>query len=213
MVSRKAIVISDDPQIKAVLRRILEPKQWTIQDAASNSAALNLVMAGKFDLILTCEKTSGQEDVELLRAIRRIHPHTRVIILADETTPADVISAIREHAFGYLSPPFSLDSLTALLQYAVEEPCWDDGIEMVSATPSWIRLLVRCDMQTAERITHFFHELVDLPDAEKETIGLAFRELLMNAIEHGGKLDRGQYVEISYLQTRRAVACRRKEGP
>src|ERR1035438_353953 len=80
MVSRTAIVVSDDPQVKAMLRRILEPKRWIIQDAANNSAALKLVEAGRFDLIVTSEKTSGRDDVELLRAIRRIHPHTRVII-------------------------------------------------------------------------------------------------------------------------------------
>ena len=211
MVSRKAILIGNDPQIEVMLRRVLVPEQWTIQKAADNSAALKLVMASKFDLILTCEQTSGQEDVAFLRAIRRIHPHTRVIILAGETTPADAISAIREHAFGYFSTPVSLASLTAIVQYAVQEPCWNDGIEIVSATPSWIRLLVRCDLQAAERLVQFFHEIVDLPDAEKETVALAFRELLMNAIEHGGKFDREQYAEISYLQTRRAVACRIKD--
>ena len=211
MISRKAVVISDDPQIKSMLRRILEPKRWTIQRAADNAAALKLVKASNFDLILTCEKTSGQEDVELLRAIRRMHPHTRVIILASQTTPVDVISAIREHAFGYFTAPFSLASLTSIVQYAVEEPCWDDGIEIVSATPSWIRLLVRCDLKAAERLIQFFHEIVDLPDEEKEAVALAFRELLMNAIEHGGKFDGEQYVEISYLRTRRAVACRIKD--
>jgi anti-sigma regulatory factor (Ser/Thr protein kinase)/ActR/RegA family two-component response regulator len=211
MVTRKAIVISADPQVSAMLRRILGPKQWTIQDVTDNSAALNLVKASKFDLILTCDKTSGQEDVELLRAIRRIHPHTRVIILASKTTPADVISAIREHAFAYFSAPFSLASLTSIVQYAVEEPCWDDGVEIVSAKPGWIRLLVRCDLQAAERLIQFFHEMVDLPDPEREAVALAFRELLMNAMEHGGKFDREQYVEISYLRTRRAVACRIKD--
>jgi len=40
---------------------------------------------------------------------------------------------------------------------------------------------------------------------------MAFRELLMNAIEHGGKFDPKQYVEISYMRTRRAVACRIKD--
>src|ERR1035438_7529796 len=122
MVSRTAIVVSDDPQVKAMLRRILEPKQWTIQAAANNSAALKLVEAGKFDLIVTSEKTSGRDDVELLRAIRRIHPHTRVIILTDQSAPADVVSAMREGAFGYFSKPFSLASLTSFVEHAVEEP-------------------------------------------------------------------------------------------
>jgi anti-sigma regulatory factor (Ser/Thr protein kinase)/CheY-like chemotaxis protein len=211
MASRKAIVISDDAQVKAMLREILAPAQWTIQDAPNNAAALKLVEADRFDLIITCEKTSGKVDVELLRTIRRVHPHTRVIILTDQTTQADVVSAIREHAFGYFSTPFSLNSLASIVQHAVDEPCWDDGIEIVSATPSWVRLSVRCDLQTAERLLLFFEEIIDLPEEEKEVVATALRELLMNAIEHGGKLDPEKHVEVSYLRTRRSVACRIKD--
>ncbi len=209
MISRKAILVSHDAQIKALLGQILGDKQWTIQDAVDNAAALKLVEAGKFDLILTSEQTSGREDVDLLRKIRRIHPHTRVIILTNETTPADVVSAMREHAFGYFAT--SLDALTSIVQYAVEGPCWDDGIEIVSATPDWIVLKARCDLKTADRLVQFFNEMIDLPEPEKEVVATAFRELLMNAVEHGGKFDPEKYVEISYVRTRRSVACRIKD--
>lgn len=211
MASRKAIAVSDDAEVKSMLSKILEPKQWTIQDVPDNVAALRLVETQKFDLILTGEKTSGKEDVEFLRKIRGIHPHTRVIILTDETTPADVIAAIRAHAFSYFSKPVSLSLLASIVRYAMEEPCWDDGIEIVSATPGWICLRVRCDMKTAERLLQFFHEMIDLPDAERDNLAIAFRELLLNAIEHGGKFDPQQYVEISYVRTRRAVALRIKD--
>jgi anti-sigma regulatory factor (Ser/Thr protein kinase)/ActR/RegA family two-component response regulator len=211
MVSHKAIVISDDVQVKTMLWQVLGPKQWTIEHAADNLAALKLVEASRFDLIVTGEKTTGQEDVQFLRSIRCIHPHTRVIILTDETTSADVISAIREHAFNYFSRPFSLTSLKASVEDAVEAPCWDDGIEITSATPGWIRLRVRCEIKTAERLMQFFHEMIDLPEAERDVVAMAFRELLMNAIEHGGKFDPNQYVEISYMRTSRAVACRIKD--
>jgi DNA-binding NarL/FixJ family response regulator len=211
MASRKAIVVGNDAEVRALLGRILAPTQWTIQDVPNNTAALKLVAGSKYDLIITCEKTSGREDVELLRAIRRMQPHTRVIILTDHTTPEDVISALREHAFGYFSAPFPLASLALSVQYALEEPCWDDGIEILSATPEWIRLSVRCEMRTAERLMQFFREIIDLPTAESETVAAAIRELLMNAIEHGGKFDPEKHVEVSYLRTRRAVTCRIKD--
>lgn len=211
MVSQKAMVVSIEDQVKAMLCRILTPKGWTIQYASDNSEALQLVEIAKFDLIVTGESTSGREDVELLRKIRDLHPHTRVIILTGETTPADVISSMREHAFAYFSTPFSLDALTSTVQQAIEGPCWDDGIEIVSAVPSWIRLMVRCDVETAERLLQFFHEIIELPEVEKEAVALAFRELLMNAIEHGGNFDPDQHIEISYVRTRRAVACRIKD--
>jgi DNA-binding NarL/FixJ family response regulator len=211
MDSRQAILVSNKAPVKAMLWRILKDKQWTIQDAADNAAALKLVEGGRFDLILTGEQTSGREDIELLRKIRRMHPHTRVIILTDETTPATVVSAMRERAFGYFSTSYSPAVLASIVQYAIEEPCWDDGIELVSSTPDWIVVKARCDMKTAERLTQFFYEMIDLPESEKEAIATAFRELLMNAIEHGGKFDPEKYVEISYLRTRRAVSCKIKD--
>jgi anti-sigma regulatory factor (Ser/Thr protein kinase) len=66
-------------------------------------------------------------------------------------------------------------------------------------------------MKTADRLVQFVHVMIDLPDGEKEVVALALRELLMNAIEYGGKLDPTKYVEMSYLRTKRAVACRVKD--
>ena len=211
MISRKAMIIGGDPQVKSMLERILGPGQWSIHEAADNTAALNLAAGSRFGLIITCENTSCQEDVELLRTIRRMHPHTRMIILAGKTTPADVISAMRAHAFACFSAPYSLASLAGIVQHAIEEPCWDDGIEILSATPDWIVLKARCEMKTAERLLLFLDEIIELPKEEKDSVALAFRELLMNAIEHGGKFDPEEHVEISYLRTRRTVTCRIKD--
>jgi anti-sigma regulatory factor (Ser/Thr protein kinase)/CheY-like chemotaxis protein len=205
---RNALMVGGDPQIEARLRNILGPGEWAIQRTTDNATALNLAQWKKFDLILTSEKTTGKEDIELLRKIRRIHPHTRLIILADESTPADVITSMREHAFSYFSRPFSLDALALMIQHAIEEPCWDDGIDVVSATPEWIRIRARCDFKTADRVLQFFDEIAELPSAERSAVGTAFREMLMNAIEHGGRLDPNQQVEISYVRARHMVTCR-----
>ena len=205
---RTALVVGDDPQLDAQLRRILEPGAWVIQHAPNNAAVLGMVQRRAFDLILTSEKTSGREDIELLRKIRRIRPHTRLIILADESTPGDVITAMRERAFSYFSKPFSSEALALMIQHAIEEPCWDDGIEVVSATPEWIRIRARCDLKTADRVLQFFDEIAELPDPERGAVGMAFREMLTNAIEHGGRLDPNEQVEISYVRARHMVTCR-----
>ncbi len=39
----------------------------------------------------------------------------------------------------------------------------------------------------------------------------AFREMLLNAIEHGGNFDPSQYVEVAYVRARRMVLCRIKD--
>jgi anti-sigma regulatory factor (Ser/Thr protein kinase) len=90
---------------------------------------------------------------------------------------------------------------------ATEGPCWDDGIEVVSGTPELIRILARCDVKTADRLVQFFDEIAELPGPEGNQVATAFREMLLNAIEHGGRLDPNQYVEIEYVRARHMVTC------
>jgi anti-sigma regulatory factor (Ser/Thr protein kinase) len=94
-----------------------------------------------------------------------------------------------------------------MIRLAVEEPVWDDGIDVVSATPEWIRIRARCDLKTADRVLQFFDEIAELPNPERCAVGTAFREMLINAIEHGGRLDPSQQVEISYVRARHMVTC------
>jgi anti-sigma regulatory factor (Ser/Thr protein kinase) len=88
---------------------------------------------------------------------------------------------------------------------------WEDGVKVVSATPEWICLLVRCDLKSADRLMQFMKEIASLPLEEQQSAGTAFREILMNAIEHGGHFNPSQYVEISYVRARGMVMCRVKD--
>jgi len=94
-----------------------------------------------------------------------------------------------------------------MIHIAADGPCRDDGIEVVSGTPKLIRILARCNAKTADRLVQFLHEIADLPDPEKNQVATAFREILLNAIEHGGQLDPSQYVEIEYVRARHTVTC------
>jgi anti-sigma regulatory factor (Ser/Thr protein kinase) len=206
---KSAIVVGSNRNIAAQVSAALPT--WSIERAANNFDAFKIIEASHFDLILTDESTSGEADVELLCKIRRVRPHIRMIILTAESTPADVIAAMREHAFSYFSMPFSPSAFAEIIRLATEGPCWDDGIEVLSATPSWIRLAARCDKKTADRLLQFFHEIVDLPENERHDVASAFREMLLNAIEHGARFDPNQYVEISYIRGRHIVMCRVKD--
>jgi two-component system, OmpR family, response regulator len=48
----------------------------------------------------------------------------------------------------------------------------------------------------------------DLPDDLRDRIGLAFRELLLNAVEWGGKLDPNRKVRIAHLRSSRMLMYR-----
>ena len=100
-----------------------------------------------------------------------------------------------------------------MVRAAMAEPCWDDGIEVLSGTPAWFSLTARCDLATADRLVQFLHGVRDpsIPEAEKDHVIFAFKEILINAMEHGGHFDPSQHVEISFIRARRAIACRVKD--
>src|SRR5437879_13398844 len=63
-------------------------------------------------------------------------------------------------------------------------------------------------LQSAERLLQFMKEIADLPDPERDQVAMAFREMLLNAIEHGAGLDSTKVADIEYVRARRMVACR-----
>jgi DNA-binding NtrC family response regulator len=91
------------------------------------------------------------EEIDLLRKIRVARPHLRFIILTEANTTADMLARTQAHAFRFFSTPYSIEQLGSIIQLAIESPCWDDGIGLLSSTTEWIKLEVRCQMRPADR--------------------------------------------------------------
>ena len=106
---RQALLIDSNPELNRMLTDLCDQHDWDIRSAKDNQEALELFQSHPFDLIITGERTSGQQDIEMLRRLRLVRPHTRLIILTDEFTPGDVLNSIRERAFSYFARPFSTE--------------------------------------------------------------------------------------------------------
>ena len=203
---RIVLVVDDDPVIQRLVRTVLSSPEWTVEISCDSQDAFARLKDKPYDLVLTGLSTSGLEDVDLLRRIRRIRPHLKMIIMAAESTPEAVIRALREHAFSYFSKPLATSGLMDMIDRALNTPAWDDGIEVLSGRPEWISLRVQCRLPTAERLVQFVRELeTGLAVQERENVGTAFREMLLNAIEHGGGSDPSQRVEVTCLRTNRII--------
>ena len=203
------VVGCSDSSVTSVVSTVLS--SWKLECARDNDEALALVEKSAFDLVIADQASSGREDVELLRKVRLVRPHTRFIIVADRSTPADVIAAIRAGAFSYFTKPLSTQAMEEVLQLAIESPAWDEGIEMLSGTDAWIRLSLRCDVSTANRLQQFVREFLNLPEPDQDKVAIASREMMLNAMEHGGKFDPDRRIEIAYLRARHVVLIRIKD--
>ena len=187
MPSGKAIlIVDDDPVTHTLVATMLRSEDLEIESASNGGEALGRLDARCFDVVLTDIRMPGMDGLTLLQRIKERHPETKVVVMTAETTANTIVRAIR--AFSFLSKPLSRAGLIDTVNGALTVKAHDDDIEVLSARPGWISIRLRCKMIIADRLAQFFREIVtDLAPDERESISTAFRELLMNAIEHGGK--------------------------
>jgi anti-sigma regulatory factor (Ser/Thr protein kinase) len=77
---------------------------------------------------------------------------------------------------------------------------------VISGLPDWISLRVSSRRVSAERLIRFMTEYrTDLPETERTDLMTAFREMLLNAMEHGAHFDPEKVVEVSAARTSRAI--------
>lgn len=206
MSAHTLLVVDDDPAVHELLAAVLHQPEWHIDSAYDGLEGLARVEERPYDLVLTDVRMPGMDGLELLRRIREMRPDAKVMVMTADSTPANIVRAIREQAFSYFSKPFSPLSVAEMIAQAVNTHHWRDDIEVLSAAPQWISLRLRCKMETADRLMQFVREMeMDFPPSERENIAAAFRELLMNAIEHGGESDPDKRVQVTYVRTTRAI--------
>lgn len=205
--SKNILVSGNSSPNQELLLKTLSSLSAQVECVDNSAECLARVKALNYDLVITTDiRTPVSDDLQLLRQIREIRPETKVIVMTEESTPDEVILMLREHAFSLFSTPFDTETVAGMISRALEIGKWEDGIDVQSARPEWISLRVQCRKITAERLLQFMRELrMDLPSEERENVGTAFREMLLNAIEHGAELDPDKFVDVSYIRTTRVI--------
>jgi anti-sigma regulatory factor (Ser/Thr protein kinase) len=212
----RLLLVSPDAPLRAALQGSPLLAGHTVDASDGNVVALRLLRRRGHDVVVTRPDTSLDEDVAFTEEARIVCPGIRAIALAPESSPREVIAALRASVFACFTAPFDPSEIADMAARALEEPPdWKDGIQVVSATADWTSLRVNCRLLTAERLVTFLDELAkELPEPDRDALLLAFREILMNAMEHGGQLDPGQIVEVSAVRTARTIVYYVKDpGP
>ena len=177
-----------------------------VERCAGSAEAVRRARFHALDVVITDPATSIREDLALVLELEEQRPGLRVILLAPSASADDLISALRAHVFACFTPPFDLDEIAAMVQTAFSDVDWRDSIEVVSGMPNWMTLKVACRLLTAERLVTFVKEYQSgLPDEERDRLALAFREMLVNAMEYGAGFDPEQVIEVTAARTERAV--------
>jgi CheY-like chemotaxis protein len=199
-------VVDDDPEVYPLVRSMLDGTEWNAEYASGGEEALARLEARTFDVVLTDILMPGMDGLTLLGRLREGRSNTCIVMMTVYNTPEHVLGSLRKDADGYLSKPFTRGALVSALIGASSRSLNPGDIEVISDRSHWISLRIACRLETADRLTQFMRELPgDLSSNERDQIALAFRELLINAIEHGGRLDPSQSLDLTYIRTARII--------
>jgi anti-sigma regulatory factor (Ser/Thr protein kinase)/ActR/RegA family two-component response regulator len=212
---RRILLVGGDDALAEALAASERLRGMAFERAHGSADAIRRIRARDYDLVLTDPATSIREDLAFVEEVGSVRRSTRIIVLAPSAPQADVIAALRLQAFACFSAPFDVDELAMMAAEGAQNDDWRTGIQVISGLPDWISLRVSSRQVTADRLVRFMTEYrSDLPESERTDLMTAFREMLLNAMEHGAGFDPEKVIEVSAARTRRAIVFHvRDPGP
>ncbi len=202
----RVLVIGSETQVSREIVSALSATSFPMEYSAGHADALQRLRMRSFGVVITSPDSTVEEDLALLEEMRAIRPGVKSILLARQSTPDEVIAALRARVFACFTPPFDADEIANLACSAASDSQGLDDIQILSAKPGWVSVRVNCRLITAERLMTFANELsARLPEDTRQEMMQALREILLNAMEHGAAFNPEQVVEVAAVHTARAM--------
>jgi two-component system, response regulator RegA len=109
------LLVDDDEVLRERLATALRARGYEVRTAGSTDEALREVAKDSPEMAVLDLKMPGGSGLELLKELRRVDPHTRVLMLTGYGSIATAVEAVREGAIGYLPKPADADEILAAL--------------------------------------------------------------------------------------------------
>ena len=115
MAIHRILVADDEESIRWVLSRALKKQGYSVDLAEDGARAAELADTQNYDLAVLDIKMPGLNGLELLKHFREEHPDTLVVIMTAEATMEHAVNAMKSGAYDYLTKPFDLTALDAII--------------------------------------------------------------------------------------------------
>jgi DNA-binding NtrC family response regulator len=136
------LVVDDHEVTRQLLKEVLERNGYSVWLAASGEDAVKLYRQQKFPIVISDIRMLEMDGMAVLREVKKADLGSAVILMTGFGSMEGAIKAIQEGAFDYVSKPFKMDELKAIVARAVKH--WESIHESTtggkSAAPSSMKL-------------------------------------------------------------------------
>jgi DNA-binding NtrC family response regulator len=114
------LIADDEPNIRRVLEAMFAKDGFTVLVAENGKKALDLASTNQVDLLLSDLIMPDSNGVELLQKVKQLHPQCSAVIITAYGSIKSAVEAMRLGAFNYLTKPFDIDEVRAVVKRALE---------------------------------------------------------------------------------------------
>lgn len=174
---RRILFVDDDPNILQGMRRMLrsQREQWELAFADSGEAALAILGAAPFDVIVSDMRMPGMDGASLLACVRERYPEVIRFILSGHSDQSAALRAVPV-AHQFLSKPCD----SGALQVAIERAC---GLKAILADDSLCRTVGSMGQLPAMPGTYLeITKALNMPDVDLDAVaGIVEQDVAVTA--------------------------------
>jgi two-component system alkaline phosphatase synthesis response regulator PhoP len=114
--SKRVLVIEDEPTLALLLQERLEKEGYSVATCRDGEQGLAQALRGAFDLLVLDIKLPGRNGFEVCRELRRHCVNVPVLMLTARSDVKDRVKGLKIGADDYLAKPFDVTELLARME-------------------------------------------------------------------------------------------------
>jgi two-component system response regulator HydG len=131
----RLLIVDDDREMRELLGNLFSGEGHACELAADATAALKIVDAQTFDVVICDVVMEGMSGLELLDRLRRTHPALPFVVITGKGGVHQAVDAIKRGAFEYVLKPCDADDLRRIVTEALDGRRHPSESMRVSAPP------------------------------------------------------------------------------
>src|SRR5215212_6739618 len=126
--SGRVLVVEDNETERRALMQILKADGFTVYGAENADKAMGYADEN-MDVVLSDLHMGDVSGIDLLQLWKKRRPETQVILVTGERAPANIVEAMKNGAYDYVTKPINPDELTLLIRRAIDSTQKDKEID------------------------------------------------------------------------------------